>query len=289
MALDNQWFTEIFAPYGSAFSLRVKNKLHEEQTDYQKIEIFETEGFGTLMAIDGYYMVTDRDNFIYHEMMAHPVLYSHANPRRVVIIGGGDCGTLREVLKHPEVEKLWQVEIDERVTRLAERYFPQLCESNGDPRAQLHFGDGIEWIKHRTPESLDIIIVDSTDPIGPAQGLFSEPFYRDCHKALAAGGLIVQQSESPLAHTESIIRPMIKAMRGAGFRDTAVHHFPQCSYPTGWWSATLACKDGPVEFVRAAAAQAKAFPTQYYNAALHRASAVAPEFFRLALQADSNV
>jgi spermidine synthase len=285
MALDDRWFTEVFEQCGSAFSLRLKAKLHEEQSDYQQIEIFETEGFGTLMAIDGYYMVTDRDNFIYHEMMAHPVLFSHAQPQRVVIIGGGDCGTLREVLKHVEVQSATQVEIDERVTRLAERYFPQLCESNDDPRAQLYFGDGIEWIKQCEPESQDVIIVDSTDPIGPAQGLFSEDFYRDCHRALKPGGLIVQQSESPLVHTETIIRSMLEALRSAGFQDTAVHHFPQCSYPTGWWSATMACKDASIEFIRATAADAKAFPTQYYNAAIHRASTAAPEFFRQALQA----
>jgi spermidine synthase len=286
MALDDQWFTEIFEECCSAFSLRLKNKLHEEMSDYQKIEIFETEGFGTLMVIDGFVMLTDRDNFIYHEMMAHPVLYSHARPARVLIIGGGDCGTLREALKHPEVETVRQVEIDERVTRLAEQYFPQLCESNGDTRAHFHFDDGIEWVKRCEPESIDVIIIDSTDPIGPAKGLFSQDFYRDCHKALAAGGLMVQQSESPLAHAQSIIRPMLEARHSAGFAGTAVHHFPQCSYPTGWWSATMACKDGPIEFARAAAAEGKRFSTKYYNAAIHRASLAAPEFFQRALQSN---
>lgn len=284
MPLGDPWFTEIFEPCGSAFSLRVKNKLHEEQSAYQKIEIFETTNFGRLMAIDGYYMVTDRDNFIYHEMMTHPVLFSHPDPARVVIIGGGDCGTLREVLKHAEVTAAWQVEIDERVTRLAEQYFPELCESNHDPRANFYFGDGIEWIERCEPESLDVIIVDSTDPIGPAEGLFSEPFYRNCHQALAAGGLMVQQSESPLVHAEQIIGPMIEAMHRAGFKDTAVHHFPLCSYPTGWWSATMASKNDSIKFARAAAAEEKEFTTRYYNATIHRASTAAPEFFYRALQ-----
>ncbi len=284
MALDNRWFTEVFEESGTAFSLRLAHKLHEEQSEYQKIEIFETEHFGRLMVLDGCVMVTGRDNFIYHEMMAHPVLFSHPRPARVVIIGGGDCGTLREVLKHAEIESAWQVEIDERVTRLAEQYFPELCESNDDPRAHLHFGDGIEWMKRREPGALDIVIIDSTDPVGPAKGLFSEVFYRDCFNALAPNGLLVQQSESPLIHTERIIRPMIDALRSAGFADTAVHHFPQCSYPTGWWSATLACKDGPIRFARATAAEIKGFSTQYYNIAVHRASTATPEFFRQALQ-----
>jgi spermidine synthase len=286
VALDDRWFTEVFEQRGSAFSLRFKDKLHEEKSRFQKIEIFETEGFGRLMAIDGFVMVTDLDNFIYHEMMAHPVLFSHPHPGRVLIVGGGDCGTLREVLKHAEVKSACQVEIDERVTRLAERYFPRLCESNGDARAHLYFDDGIAWVRRCAPNSWDVIIVDSTDPIGPAKGLFSESFYRDCHKALAPGGLLVQQSESPLVHTEQIIRPMIEALRAAGFRDTVVHHFPQCSYPTGWWSATVACKDGAVQFARAEGARCKPFTTRYFNAAIHEASAVAPEFFRQALKSE---
>jgi len=282
MALDNQWFSEIFEQCGSAFSLRLKSKLHEEQSDYQKIEIFDTEGFGKLMVIDGCVMLTERDNFIYHEMMAHTGLFSHPAPARVVIVGGGDCGTLREVLKHPEVDTVWQVEIDERVTRLAEKYFPQLCASNDDPRANFYFGDGIDWIKQCEPASQDIIIVDSTDPIGPAEGLFSEAFYRHCHEALAAGGLLVQQSESPLAHTKNIIRPMADALRAAGFADVAIHHFPQCSYPTGWWSAIMACKNGAIDFARARSAENMHFETEYYNAAIHRASTASPEFFRRA-------
>jgi spermidine synthase len=280
MALDERWFTEIFEQSGTAFSLRLHDKLHEEQSEYQKIAIFETTDFGRLMVIDGCVMLTERDNFIYHEMMAHPVLYSHPCPKRVLIIGGGDCGTLREVLKHPEVQTAWQVEIDERVTRLAERYFPELCASNSDTRAHFHFADGIKWVQRCEPASTDIIIIDSTDPVGPAQGLFSQAFYLDCHKALAPCGLIMQQSESPLVHAESIIRPMMTALRGAGFQDTALHHFPQCSYPTGWWSATMACKDAPIDFRRAAASERKQFSTQYYNAAIHRASTAMPEFLR---------
>src|SRR5574338_1669805 len=117
-------------------------------------------------------MLTTRDNFLYHEMMTHPVLYTPAAPRNVAIIGGGDCGTLREVLRHPEVESVVQIDIDERVTRLAEKYFPELCESNADPRAKLLFDDGIQWMKDARRESIDLIIIDSTDPVGPAEGLF---------------------------------------------------------------------------------------------------------------------
>ena len=136
-------------------------------------------------------MVSTRDNFFYHEMISHPALYTHPNPKRVWIIGGGDCGTLREVLKHPSVEHAVQIDIDERVTRLAEIYFPELCESNDDPRAELKFIDGIKWVKEAAPDSVDMIIVDSTDPVGPAEGLFSDEFYRDCFNCLSENGMIV--------------------------------------------------------------------------------------------------
>ncbi len=136
MSLDKTWYTEEWAGQGSAISLKIKDKVHDEQSTYQRIEIYETESFGTLMTLDGLVMVTDRDNFVYHEMMSHPALFTHPDPKRVLIIGGGDCGTLHEVLKHKSVELAEQVELDERVTRVAEKFFPELCESNNDPRAQ---------------------------------------------------------------------------------------------------------------------------------------------------------
>lgn len=284
MALDDKnWFTEVCEECGSAFSMALQQRLHEEQTPFQRIEIAQTETFGTLMAIDGFVMFTDRDNFIYHEMMAHPALFGHPSPSRVLIIGGGDCGVLREVLKHPEVERVQQVDIDERVTRLSEQYFPKLCESNDDPRAALYFDDGIEWVTRAAPESVDIIIVDSTDPIGPAEGLFNEAFYRSCFKTLAESGLLVHQSESPLFHLQGIIKPMRTAMRNAGFQDTATLHFPQCTYPSGWWTATMASKNAPVNFAREHAAANKPFETQYYNAAIHKASLATPEFLKAEL------
>jgi len=278
MTLDANWFSE---PHQDmAFSLRLKAKLHEEQTPFQKIEIYDTVGFGKLMVIDGCVMLTDRDNFIYHEMMAHPVLFSHPEPKNVLIIGGGDCGTLREVLKHDDVRRATQVDIDERVTVLSEEYFPQLCASNDDPRARLLFDDGIAYVKNAEPGSIDVIIIDSTDPVGPAEGLFSTAFYKDCLRALGRDGLLVQQSESPLLHADSIIRPMHDSLRGAGFLDVMTLHFPQASYPSGWWTASIASRDATVCFHREAEAEELAFHTDYYNAAIHRAAGATPEFLR---------
>lgn len=284
MKLNNTWFTEICAEGGSAFSLKINKKLYEEKTPYQLIEIYETEQFGNLMVIDGLVMLAARDNFFYHEMMAHPVLFTHDNPKDVLIIGGGDCGTLREVLKHPEVEHVHQVEIDERVTRLAEQYFPELCVSNSDRRAEIHFGDGIGWVKKAQAHSYDIIIIDSTDPIGPAQELFSQGFYRDCHRALRSGGIIVHQSESPLYHMD-ILKNMYGAMGGAGFTDISSLYFPQCVYPSGWWTATMAGKDRAVTVFRDNTANAKQFATNYYNMDIHRSALAIPEFVKRQLQA----
>ena len=283
MTLDNTWYTEQWAEQGSAISLKLKQRLHDEQSEYQRIEIFETETFGRLMTLDGLVMVTDRDNFVYHEMMTHPTLFTHPDPKRVLIIGGGDCGTLKEVLRHPGVALAEQVELDERVTRVAEQFFPALCASNKDPRARLHFADGIKWVADAEPDSYDVIIVDSTDPVRTGGwpvlgGVLPQLLIR----ALGAHGVVVGQSESPLFHADLIVA-MHQALRAAGFADVGSLQFAQCTYPSGWWSATMARKSGKVADFREADARAKTFPTKYYNADLHRGALAMPEFLRAAL------
>lgn len=276
----NEWFTEEHLGAGSAFSLKIKRKLHEEQSPFQHHAIYETETFGNLMVLDGCTMVSTRDNFLYHEMMSHPALFTHPNPKKVWIIGGGDCGTLREVLKHSSVEEAVQIDIDEVVTRMAERYFPELCESNSDPRADLKFIDGIKWVKDSAPNSVDIIIVDSTDPVGPAEGLFNEDFYRGCFAALSENGILVQQSESPLLHLE-LLKDMRNSMQTAGFNALQTLYFPQCIYPSGWWSATMASKSALNGFREQDSAN-KPFETEYYNVDIHKGALAQPEFVKRA-------
>ncbi|GAB4351399.1 MAG: polyamine aminopropyltransferase [Gammaproteobacteria bacterium] len=277
MVPDKSWFTEVCDEGGTAFSLKVEERVHEEQSAYQKIEIYRTAKFGYLMVIDGFVMLSSRDNFLYHEMMSHPALFTHPDPRRVAIIGGGDCGTLREVLRHPGVETATQIEIDERVTRVSERYFPELCEANDDPRATLLFADGIRWMQEAADGALDVVIIDSTDPIGPAEGLFQAPFYRDCFRVLGEAGVLVQQTASPLFH-QRLIRQVHAALREVGFHDVRALQFPQCVYPSGWWTATIATKKGDVEEFRSEAAAERNFATRYYNEEIHRAALAQPQF-----------
>lgn len=283
MTDTDQWFTERCTEGGSALSIKIREKLHNEQTDFQHIEIYATEKFGNLMVMDGFVMLTARENFIYHEMLTHPALFSHPSPENVVIIGGGDCGCLREVLKHGRVTGALQVEIDKRVTQLAEEFFPELCISNDDPRAKLLFSDGLRWMQEADSDSVDVIIVDSTDPIGHAEGLFTEAFYCDCHRVLGSDGILIQQSESPLYHMD-IINPMRKAMSAAGFADVQTLFFPQPCYPSGWWSATMAFKQDMAGSFCETDARNKHFETSYYNADIHRAALTAPEFFAQALE-----
>lgn len=281
---SNQWFTEIFAPSGSAFSLRIEEKLAEVQSPFQHIEMYKTTDFGNLMVIDGVIMLSSRDNFLYHEMLSHPVLFTHPAPKNVVIIGGGDCGTLREVLKHPDISQVTQIDIDEQVTRMAERYFPELCASNNDPRATLLFDDGIKYMREAAANSVDVVIVDSTDPIGPGEGLFNRAFYQSCLAALKPGGILVQQSESPLIHLP-LLNDMRQAMKDAGFAALQTLQFPQMVYPSGWWTCTLARKGEGFDGFRRQAAEQASFETHYYNADVHQAAMALPNFMRKQLAA----
>jgi spermidine synthase len=282
MVQGQSWFIEKFESEGTCFGLRLQEKLHEERSEFQHIEIYQTDTFGRLMVLDGCIMVTDRDHFFYHEVMAHGALLRHPDPKKVAIIGGGDCGTLAETLKHANVDSAVQVELDERVTRLSEIYFPDLCSRNADPRAVFCFEDGNAWVKRVEAGALDVIIVDSTDPVGPAAVLFSEEFLAACWRALGPDGILIQQSESPLLHAESIIRPLHQTLQGVGFSQTQTLQFPQPGYPSGWWSATMGLKGAQ----RAAPTPEvfKQLKTQYLNAETYAATMALPAFMTCAAE-----
>lgn len=282
MIIENEkshWFVEdAVEGISTGFALQNKDLLHSEKSDWQLIEVYQTETFGKLLAFDGIIMLTQRDNFLYHEMISHPAILNHQNPENVVIIGGGDCGTIKEVLKHDEVKQVTQVEIDERVTRVCEEYFPELCSSNDDPRANFQFADGVEYIKQAEKNSIDIIIIDSTDPVDFAEGLFNEPFYKDCLAALKPGGIISQQSESPFVH-QQIIREMHGKMLNAGLYHVQLLNFPQPCYPSGWWSVTIASADNTLMNVREFDHSERGLDTLYLNESTLAAARAAANFW----------
>lgn len=273
------WYSEEWDGQGSAISLRVSDKLHDVQSPYQRVEIYQTETFGRLMTLDGLVMVTERDHFIYHEMLTHPALFSRPGPESVLVIGGGDCGALSEVVKHRQLRRIEQVELDQVVTDVALRFFPDFRAATTDPRVTLHFDDGIEWVRQAQPGSYAVIIIDSTDPVGPAEGLFSTAFFASCKRALTQNGVLAIQSESPLFHQELILRVRGR-LSEAGFADSASLFFPQCTYPSGWWSATLGVVSGVATGFQQPLAAAKSFATRYYNAAIHQAAFAKPEFLK---------
>ena len=271
------WVTEISAEQGFACAWRVTGKLHEEQTPFQHIEIYATASVGNLMLLDGIVMLTTRDHFSYHEMMVHAPLYCHAAPHDVVIVGGGDCGSLREVLRHTAVQTVLQVELDERVTRVAERYFPELCAANDDPRARFVFTDAVHWMRHAPAASADVLVLDTTDPVGQAQRLFGERFYRDCYRVLRPGGILIAQSEAPNLDAP-FLREVQQRLRHTGFDRPQTLLFAVGCYPTGWWSASMAGKG--TDCSRFRTHHAGAFATRYYTTQMHAAARVQPPWLQ---------
>lgn len=283
MSLGENWYTEKWAGQGSAISLEIEEKLYDQQSDFQRIEIYQSKKFGRVMTLDGLVMLTEKDHFIYHEMLVHPALFSRPDIRNLLIIGGGDCGALTEAVKHPGVRSVTQVELDAAVTEVGLKYFAEFKIGSEDPRVNLQFADGIQWVEQAEAGIYDAIIIDSTDPVGPAEGLFSAAFFSACKRALSQNGVVAIQSESPLFHAELIIE-IHQRLQQAGFADSASLTFPQCTYPSGWWSSTLAVKQGRADQFQTQASAKRPFSTRYYNQGIHQAAFALPEFLRAQLQ-----
>lgn len=269
------WFTEIFSE-NTGITIKVKKEIASENSDFQEMSIIDTYEFGKIMILDGFIMLTDKDEFIYHEMIAHVPLFSHKNPENILIIGGGDGGAVREVLKHKSVKHIDLVEIDEMVIRASIEYFPHISSGLKDPRVTINICDGIKFVKNANIK-YDIIIVDSTDPIGPAVELFQREFYRSIYDILTEEGILVVQGESP--YYDSCKRNFIDINRElkAIFSFSRPYFAFIPTYPSGMWSLGYARKDGTdvTEPVRK-----KNFNTKYYNKEIHIASFAHPEFVK---------
>lgn len=273
------WHTDFHTPTrGLAFAY--SEILHRESSKYQNIEILQTPDFGKVMLLDGVLMLTERDEFVYHEMLCHPTLNTHPAPKKVLIIGGGDCGTLKRVLLHPAVQQVVQVEIDEMVTRVSEQWFPQLTAARLDPRAQLVFDDGIAFMKDHI-DTFDVILVDSTDPVGPAAGLFKAAFLKDCHSALKADGILTIQSESPwIPELREVIQSTYHEL-SAIFAYVHPYTAAVQTYQAGFWLFQMASKLHQPLDDNARARVATFHPVcDYYNADIHNACFALPNFAR---------
>ncbi len=256
----------------------VERQIHAEQSPLQKIEVFESKEFGRILVIDDCLMLTERDEFIYHEMMVHVPLAVHPKAKKVLVIGGGDGGALRELLYYPELEEIELVEIDERVIELSKEYFPNLASSFSSDRVKVHIADGLQFIRRKKDE-YDLIIVDSTDPFGPGESLFTREFYGNCYKALREEGIMVNQHESPFYHEDAENVSEIRRQTKKVFPVNYVYQAHIPTYPSGHWLfGFMSKKYHPLEDHNAEAWEKRGLKTKYYNSKLHRGAFALPTY-----------
>lgn len=272
--MSNQWITEEQTPH-LHLSTEVDKVMYSGQSDFQKIEVAHSLQYGNMLVLDGVFQTSEKEEFVYHEMMAHVPLFLHPNPKRVLIIGGGDGGVARECVRHPEVESVTMVEIDGKVVELAKKFLPTIAQAmrENNPKLTVTIGDGLAHVREKE-DYYDVIIVDCSDPIGPGEGLFQEPFYKDVYKALKEDGLFVQQTESPFLH-----QPLIHDVF-----EVVDRNFPMARlytafiplYPAGMHCFTMGSKKyDPLTWIPN---RPKAFETKYYNEDIQKAAFALPNF-----------
>ncbi len=262
---------EFHSPSSGIF-FKTERWLYQGKSAFQKIEILENRYFGRVLLLDGLVQTTETDEFFYHEMLAHPALVVHHDPQQALIIGGGDGGLLKELLRHP-VKKARMVEIDALVLEVAQRYFPWLSACRQDSRAKIITAEGMEFL-HKSKETYDVILVDSSEPVGPSVSLHQEKFYEILHKRLGPGGIACVQVGSPFYQKESIIRA--KSFFSKFFKIVRLYLTPVPTYPGGLWCfAFLSDKIEPFSIKRKPPPGLK-----YYNRDIHRAAFVLPNFLK---------
>jgi spermidine synthase len=268
------WYTEYQTP-GVGITCKTTKTYHGEKTEYQEMELIETEQFGKMLVLDGTVQTTIQDEFVYHEMITHVPLFTHPNPRKVLVIGGGDGGAIREIIKHPSVEKAVLVEIDGKVVEISKKYLPEISCALEEPNVEVLIQDGIRYVQENK-NAFDVIMVDSTDPVGPAVGLFNVDFYKSIFEALKEDGVFVAQTESPFYHKELIQN--VNRDISSIFPITRLYLCSIPTYPSGLWSFTMGSKKyDPLEVENERPLD---FDTKYYTRELHKACFVLPKFVR---------
>lgn len=273
---SENWFEERFNGY-LGMSYRVKETLFSGQSPFQSVDVVDTYGHGKMLFNDGLAMISERDEFVYHDMISHVPLFAHPNPKRVLVIGGGDGGTAREVLRHSNVDECVMVEIDEMVVNACKQHIPQTACVFENPKLKLVIADAVAWVAENKTERFDVVIVDSTDPIGPAQPLFSEEFYADVKAVLNEGGVVVSQGESPFYQVDA--QQSLMEILGTQFSKVKIYNFNNLTYPGGLWSFTYASDSvDPINGFDANRVEASGLDFQYYNSELHKSCFSIPNF-----------
>lgn len=277
------WFDEVFED-DTRFGLKVVRTIHTETSPYQRIAIMESERFGRFLTLDDIFMTSEGDEFYYHEMIVHPALVTAPRAKRVLIIGGGDGGTAREVLRHPEVETCVMVEIDEAVVRACQAHLPTIGTAWNDPRLDLRFDDGIQFVKEGDVEPFDVVLLDGSDPVGPAEGLFNRSFYEGVRRVLAPDGVFALQSESPTL-METLFFDTQRTLREV-FPKVIPYMGSVILYGAGLWTWTLCTSDesyDPQAIVEERLPAAET-TSRYYNRDIHRGCFALPTFVREGVQ-----
>ncbi len=279
----NVWFTD--KDEDQALSLRFTGEVfYDVQSPFQRVRILESYKYGKMLALDDMVMTTEQDEFHYHEMISHPAMFTHGNAKNILVIGGGDGGTVREILRHEGVEKVTMVEIDGEVINACKEHLPQIAAAFDHPKLNLIVDDGIAFLKNAEKNSYDLIIVDGSDPVGPAEGLFSIDFYTNCYNALKDGGILVAQGESPKFNQKAFAELNHTLQDIFGENNAPISLFFVPTYPTGMWSFQYGLKGSKhpkaidnEDFINSFA-EAKGL--RYYNADVHKGSFATPNFVK---------
>ena len=271
------WFTENHTP-NVKFSIRVDRQLYTGQSDFQRIDVFESKEFGRFLTLDGYMMLTERDEFIYHEMITHVPMAVHPGIKRVLVIGAGDGGVIRELTRYGGIESIDMVEIDPLVVEVCKKYLPQTACRLDDERVSLHYEDGLRFVRSKE-DRYDLLIVDSTDPFGPGEGLFTKEFYGSCYKALKEDGIMVNQHESPFYSEDAIACQRAHKRIVESFPISRVYQAHIPTYPSGHWLFGFASKKyHPVHDLDGAKWNLLGIKTRYYTTRLHSGAFMLPAY-----------
>ena len=271
------WFSEKHTP-NVKFSIRVDRQLYSGQSDFQRIDVFESPEFGRILVLDGYLMLTEKDEFIYHEMIVHTPLAVHPHVKNVLVIGAGDGGAVRELTRYPEIGRIDLAEIDGQVIEVCKKFLPQTSCKMDDPRVHIYVEDGLKFVRRHADE-YDLIIVDSTDPFGPGEGLFTKEFYGNCYKALKEDGIMVNQHESPFYEQDALAMQRAHKRIIESFPFSRIYQALIPTYASGHWLFGFSTKKyHPLKDLDEARWNARGLKCRYYTTTLHRGAFYLPAY-----------